>query len=738
VLRLVKRGGRIEEFDPQKIKRALLLAFNAKGKVPNVSPLVVAVMTQLRAEVVDKTVRVEDVQDQVEDVLMESGHYDVARAFISYRMDRARRRAERVEADPMAMPTFIHSDRYAKWWPEIERRETYLESCVRVREMYIGLWPQYRAEITSAFGFVERRQVLPSMRSMQFGGEACLVNNARIYNCSFTLMDRVRAFQEVFWLLLSGCGVGYSVQMQHVERLPVVMAMDGGVRHHQVEDTIEGWADALGCLMGCAYSSGEYPEFAYHLIRDEGVRLKTSGGRAPGHLGLKRALEAVRAILIGSAGRRLRPVEVNDALCLVADYAVLAGGIRRASLIGLFSVGDSEMMFSKSKGVFRPAYGLDPGLNSWRQMVNISAVLLRGTSQKDDFDRLIRTAEANYGDPGFMFVASLDHGTNPCGEIGLNPVGSTGMTGFGFCNLCEVNAAVVEDEDTFLAACSAAALIGTLQAAMTSFPYLGPVTEEICRREALLGIGLTGLQDNRFVLDAPDLMERGALACVTVNASWAERLGINSAARVTTVKPSGTASISLGCVGSGIHAHWAKRYFRRVTCNPGSPVAQYFRSINPHMVDVKPNGDLSLVFCVKAPDGATTVKSQSASDFVSDVMRVYESWIKPGTARPLSSPGLSHNVSCSVTLRPGDKEGVIEQIWANRASVAAMAFTPDCVDVVFPYAPMQAVLTAEDEARWDRLCASYRAVDWSRMVELEDGTTRAQTGACVGGGCDVG
>lgn len=737
MLRLIKRDGGIETFDPQKIKRALLMAFNAKGRPPNVSPLVVSVMTALRAEVVDKTLRVEDVQDQIEDVLMESGHYDVARGFMEYRIARARRRAERVACDPLAMPSFIHSDRYAKWWPEIQRRETFVESVARVREMYIGLWPQYRAEITEAFGFVERREVLPSMRSMQFGGEACLVNNARIYNCSFTLMDRIRAFQEIFWLLLSGCGVGYSVQMQHVEKLPPVKVMDGPVLHHIVEDTIEGWADALGCLMECAYVSGRVPEFAYHLIRDEGERLKTSGGRAPGHLGLKAALEAVRGVLIGAAGRRLRPIEVNDINCLVADHAVLAGGIRRASLIGLFSVGDSEMMFSKSKGTFRPAYGADPGLNPWRQMVNISAVLLRGTADKESFDRLIRTAESNFGDPGFMFVADLDHGTNPCGEIGLNPVSRGGMTGFGFCNLCEVNTAVVTDAAGFISACEAAAFIGTLQAAMTSFSYLGPVTEEICRTEALLGIGLTGLQDNRFVLDSPEVMEAGALACVSINKVWADRLGINAAARVTTVKPSGTASIELGCVGSGIHPHWAKRYFRRVTCNPGSPVAQYFQSVNPHMVDVKPNGDLSLVFCIEAPDGAATVKSSSAVSFVSDVMRVYDNWIKPGTSRPESSPGLTHNVSCSVTLRPGDKDQVLDQIWANRDRVAAMAFTPDLVDSIFPYAPMQAVLTSEDEARWDRLCSGYRRVDWGSMVEAEDGTTRAQSAACVGGGCDV-
>lgn len=733
MLRLIKRDGAIEEFDPQKIKRALLLAFNAKGSVPNVAPLVVSVMTQLRAEVVDKTVRVEDVQDQVEDVLMESGHYDVARVFIAYRLDRARRRESRVANDPMAMPSFIHADRYAKWWPEISRRETYAESVIRVREMYIGLWPQHRAAIVAAFVFVLERRVLPSMRSMQFGGEACLANNARIYNCSFTLCDRVRCFQEIFWLLLSGCGVGYSVQMQHVERLPVVLPMDGAVLHHIVADTIEGWADALGVLMECAFVTGRCPEFAYHLIRDEGERLVTSGGRAPGHLGLKKALESCRLLLIGCVGRRLRPVEVNDINCMVADYAVLAGGIRRASLIGLFSVGDSEMMFSKSRGVFRPAYGTDPGMNSWRQMVNISAVLLRGSSQKEQFDRLIRTAEANYGDPGFIFVNDLNHGTNPCGEIGLDPIGLGGATGFGFCNLCEVNAAVVSGADEFLAACGAAALIGTLQAAMTSFAYLGPVTEEICRRDALLGVGLTGLQDNRIVLDDAALMTRGAARCVEVNTEWAARLGINAAARVTTVKPSGTASIELGCVGSGIHPHWSKRYFRRVTCNPGSPVASWFRTCNPHMVEVKPNGDLSLVFPVMAPDGAKTVRDIHALAFVEDVLRVYDAWIKPGTVRGT----LTHNVSCSVTLRAGDKEDVVSRLWANRDALAAMAFMSDTVDMVFPYAPMQAVLTSEDEARWDRLCLGYRAVDWSSMVELEDGTTRAQAAACIGGGCDV-
>ena len=744
MFRAIKRSGLVEEFTQSKIQRAILQAFQSVRPfgIPSVTPLVTRVLDRLRdSALLDGDIKVESIQDVTENVLMDAGHHDVAKAYIIYRHERSQRRATRLTSYlGCGIADYIHVAKYARWEGTLGRREVYAETVDRSRKMHIGKYPQFTSEITLAFDAVHRKEVLPSMRSMQFAGTALLKQNARGYNCSFSLVDRWRVFAESFYLLLCGCGVGYSVQWQHVESLSAVLTVSKSkVLHHTVKDSIRGWADAFDALILSFTKDPCWIEFNYSLIRPLGAPLVTSGGRAPGHLPLRKMLESVRTLLLMAQGRKIRPIEASDIMCLGAE-AVLAGGIRRASLIGLFSSADTEMIYSKTKGNFRPAFGSDPGINAHREMANISAVLLRSSVHRSTFDRLIRVASENFGDPGFFFTNDLNYGTNPCGEIGLNPILETPdgpKTGFSFCNLCEINVATVVDASDFLARCAAAALIGTLQASYTDFSYLGAISEAICRREALLGIGITGIQDNRKIgLDAA-LLEAGVEVVRATNIKWASLLGIKPAARLTTVKPSGTASLELGAVGSGIHPHWARRYFRRVTANPGEACAQYFRSVNPHMVEVKPNGDLSLVFPIEVGPSVRTVKESSAIPFIDEVMLVYKHWVLPGTAIPESSLGLTHNVSCSVTLRDGELAAVCDYIWDRKDSIAAMAFTPDLVDIRFPYAPLQEVKTAEDEARWDRMIASYKRVDWSMMLELDDGTNITAEAACAGPlGCD--
>lgn len=762
-VRIEKRGGTIERFDPRKIKRALLMAFNAvrPGDIPNVSPLVTSVMEHLRERINEATASVSQMQDIIEEVLMKAGHHAVARAFIQYRHDRDLARARRLSPDKWALPNYIHAGKYARFAPLKKRREVYPETVDRVKGMHLNrfkdLGPSVLDRISSAFGHVYNKDVLPSMRSMQFGGLAMEKNNARGYNCSFTLIDRWRAFQEVFYLLLCGCGVGYSVQWQHVDKLSSIPIInEKKVRHHIVEDTIEGWADALGALIQ-GFLDGVWVEFSYHLIRQEGEPLKTSGGKAPGHIPLRRCLERCRQILLKAQGRSLRPIECSDILCHSAE-AVLSGGIRRASLLGLFSAHDTEMLYSKARGNYDPM----AGLNSHRAMVNISAALLRN-SHRSVFDRIINVAQTNFGDPGFAFLENLDWGPNPCGEIIMNPVlevhcsacKGTGIegdrapgftcsscsgkgyytkTGFSFCNLTEINMATVKTPEEFYSRCEAASLIGTLQASYTSFPYLGSITEEVARRDALLGVSMTGIQDCRSIALDPEVLQQGAKVVVDTNKEWATILGINEAARTTTVKPSGTASLELGCVGPGIHSHWARRLFRRVTANPNEPVAQEFRRINPHMVEVKPDGDWSLIFPIEVPESSLTVRETNALSFIDDVLTVYNNWVCPGSLRP---EGMTHNVSCSVTIREGELQSVCDKIWSNRHSVAAMSFIPDTLDIRFPFAPNQAVTTLEDEAKWERLIANYRPVDWTQFFEEEDTTELKASAACSGGVCEI-
>ena len=736
MIRVQKRDGTLQSFALKKIRRALLVVFSEhSSEVPNLLPLINRICERL--DIINESiVSVETIQDTLESVLMESGHTEVAKAFILYRANRSQIRERRLKPDNRALADYIHAAKYARYMPELGRRETYSETVERVRRMHVNNFPQIETELNDAFDLVHDYRVLPSMRSMQFAGSAVEQHNARMYNCSFTLIDRPRVFQEIFYLLLCGCGVGYSVQWCHVDSLqPIQRINRRHVKHHSIADSIIGWADAVGWLIN-SYLFGYHIEFDYSSIRPEGSPIQTGGGRAPGHLGLKRCLDLVRSVLDGAQGRKLRPIECHDIICYIAE-AVLSGGIRRSSLICLFSPEDTEMIYAKAQGNFRPAFGGDVGLNSHRQMANNSAVLIR--QDKDVFERIIRVAQENFGDPGFVFSSNRDYGTNPCGEIGLNPRLSSGETGFAFCNLCEINGALCDSPDDFYRAAYTATVIGTVQATYTSFPYLGQVTEQIARRDALLGIGIMGLANKPdLFFKRQDVLKTGALVCHNINAQIANKLSISPAKRITTVKPGGTAPLEASAkvlVGSGIHPHHARRYFRRVTANPNEPVAQRFSQVNPHMVETKPNGDWSIIFPQEVDGDCITIKEQSALEFLGTVYHVYENWVKPGT-NGWSEDGLTHNVSATVTIRDGELEEVIDDVWNHRHKISSLSFAPYTLDQKFAFAPRQEILTPEDEAKWNSIIENYIPIDWKDFKEAGDRTELRSEPACVSGACE--
>lgn len=789
-MRIKKRDGTTQQWDINKITKAILAAFHEvqPDSVPNITESLnriyyLCVNKSLLTPVVEQdTVDIEFIQDAVETVLMRS-YPEVAKAYIVYRAKRTEIREQRMTPDPMALGDYIHMAKYARHDDRLHRRETYEETVSRVCQMHLDKFPQHAEEIAKAFDFVHKKKILPSMRSMQFGGVAAEVNNARIYNCSFSHCDRIRVFQETIYLLLCGCGVGCSVQWRHVDRLPPVKFIDSTkVRHFAIPDTIEGWADAIGELFNCYYRTGDYFEPCYAGIRDEGELLRTSGGKAPGHLPLKTAIEAIRAVLDKAQGRKLRPVECFDIFSFEA-LAVLAGGIRRSSLIMLFSPEDTEMMYSKVPGNFQPSSKDHPGINSQREMANISAMFLRSRVTKEEFTRIIELSQLYYGEPGFYFTDDLDYGTNPCGEIGLNPIlqldlrystedmmkiqkwsldpgegcrmlneYTLAVSGFAFCNLCEINGAVCETPQDFYDACEQAAIIGTLQATYTQFPYLGDRSRLICERDALLGVGICGMMDNPGIFFDPLVLRAGVNLINNVNLQWSKKLGIRPSQRSTCVKPGGTAPLELGGVSSGITPQHARRFFRRVTANKNEPPAQYFRKYNPHMVEVKSNGDWSLIFPCEVPETAITVKEQLAADFIDKVFTVYENWIIPGTwaqgckvrviedggvGIPNYSPRLTHNVSCSVTIRDGEMSEIVETIWENRHRIAAMSFVPLMLDKLFAYAPREAVSTPADEAKWNYLISNYVPVPWKKMVEDVGHVNLTMTPACSGDKCEI-
>jgi ribonucleoside-diphosphate reductase alpha chain len=310
------------------------------------------------------------------------------------------------------------------------------------------------------------------------------------------------------------------------------------------------------------------------------------------------------------------------------------------------------------------------------------------------------------------------------------------LTGFAFCNLCELNASKFSSLDDFTRAAEAATLIGTLQAAYTDMPYLGWVSEVIAEREALLGIGMTGIMDAPEIALNPDYQRQVAERIVELNAEIADEIGIRPAARTTTIKPSGTTALELGCVPSGIHLQHARRFIRRVTANDLESVFQHFKSVNPHMCVRKPNGDWSVEFPVKAKDKALVKRDFTALQFLDIVKSTQLNWVAPGTARPESSPGYVHNVSNTVHVAQHEWPAVIEYLWENKDSFAGVSFI-HLDDKVYPFMPFDEVVTEADEARWNQLVAHYRPVNYLEMVEANDNTSFTQEPACAGGSCEI-
>lgn len=749
VRNILKRDGKtLQPFDQAKVRRAITLAWQeAEGAVNEraVNKVLNAAVSGLPPDVVG----VEKVQDAVGFALMKGGHFKVAEAFICFRERRSVAREIRTAKSPdaKAISGYIHASKYARYLPEYFRREVYEETVGRVEGMHLGQYPGLEEDIKRAFDLVREKRVLPSMRSMQFGGEAVLANHNRLYNCSFSLVDRPEVFAEALFLLLSGCGVGYSVQFDHVDKLPAINYVDGKkIRHHVVEDTIEGWADALRALVQ-SFLDGVFLEFSYYKIRPAGSPLKTSGGRAPGHLKLKESLEQIRAVLSGSQGRKLRPIEAHRIMCHAAD-AVLSGGIRRSAMIALFSLDDSEMMFAKTGNWYSS--------NPWFANANNSVVLKRDEVRKKQFKRIFNMTK-QWGEPGFYFTHDFDYGTNPCGEIGLNPklelgeeevkklavrgieatVGST-YTGWAFCNLCELNASKFQTYEDFEQAAWAATLIGTLQAGYTKMPYLGWVSELLAEREALLGIGMTGMLDSPEIACKPEYQRKVAEKIREWNAEFAARIGIKPAARLTCVKPSGTTSLALGSVGSGIHPHHARRYIRRVTADELEFVFQAFKAQNPHMCVRKPDGKYVIEFPVEAPPGATIKSDLSALSFLDLVKSTQQNWVIPGTADGTHSPGLNHNVSNTVTVKETEWDKVADYLWENRDFFTGVSLLASTGDKDYAFAPNEEVVTPADEVRWNNLIDNYQPVDYELLMESDDGTALSGEAACVGGACLIG
>ena len=600
-------------------------------------------------------------------------------------------------------------NKYSKYIPKLKRRENWVELVTRNMDMHIAKYPHIESEIRHAYKLVLEKKVLPSMRSLQFSGRPIELAHNRIYNCAYLPLDDVDAFSELMFLLLGGTGGGYSVQLRHVGKLPVIVGIRPEGRRFLIGDSIEGWADTIKVLMEAHFFGKEEPIFDYRDIREKGAALITTGGKAPGPEPLRVCVETISVIMKKAKGRRLTTLEAHDIGCIIAD-SVLAGGIRRAALISLFDRDDNDMLTCKSGEWWVDA--------PYRARANNSAVLPRGKVTKDEFYSLMKVVEASgAGEPGIYWSSNLDWGTNPCCEIGLRP--------FQFCNLCEVSAAGVVSQQDLNARARAAALIGTLQAGYTDFHYLRPIWKETTERDALIGVGMTGIGSGE-VLNFN--LREAAEHVISYNIHIAELIGIKPALRTTTVKPSGTSSLVLGSA-SGIHAWHNDFYIRRMRMGKNEALAKYLQSNLPSMIEqdvMIPNG-LVASFPQKAPEGAI-LRTESPEALLERVRRFNEEWVRHGHV----DGDNTHNVSCTISLRDEDWEMCIEWMWNNRNNYNGISVLP-YHGGTYQQAPFEDITKKE----YEELISNLHAVDLNQVIEEEDNTDLKAEAACAGGVCEI-
>jgi ribonucleoside-diphosphate reductase alpha chain len=550
--------------------------------------------------------------------------------------------------------------------------------------------------INWAYDMMLKKRGLGSQRALQFGGDPIFKHNARMFNCTVSYADRVRFFQECMYMLLCGCGVGFSVQYRHINRLPDLLKSKSGTVKYTIPDTIEGWSDAIGILVS-SYLEEDKPEFPdykgkevdfdYSKIRAKGSRI-SNGGKAPGPEPLKKALNNIKAILdyAMQKGGQLRPIEVYDIVMHLAD-AVISGGVRRSATICVFSPEDKEMATAKTGNWLEE--------NPQRGRSNNSALLVRNKTTKEQFSELMKSVK-EFGEPGFVWADHEDFLVNPCVEIGMYPVDvETGESGWQGCNLSTVNCAKVNTEEEFYDAVRAVTIIGTLQAGFCSFPYLGETSEKIFKRESLLGVSGTGWYEKPDICLNPEIQRKAAELARKTNKLVAEKIGIPQAARVTCVKPEGTASCILG-TASGIHPHHAKRYIRRVQANKLEAIYQHFKEVNPRACENSVwsanDTDDVISFCIEVPDGSKIKNQVSAIDLLKTVKSTQQNWVLPGTNHELcTAPWLTHNVSNTINVKPEEWDVVEDFIYDNKEFFCGISLLPITGDKDYPQAPFTTV-----------------------------------------------
>jgi len=600
---------------------------------------------------------------------------------------------------------------YAKYVPHLMRRESLEETVSRTMKMHLDRFPKISRDIVWAFKYVYDLKVMPSMRTLQFSGDAILKNHARLYNCSALNIDSERAFGESLFLLLSGVGVGYSVQHKHIKHLPKVdVPSEEGI--FVAHDSIQGWAQCLDMLFDAYFFKRIRPVFDLTKIRHKGAYLSTTGAKAPGPEPLRIMLAKVEAVLKQAIGRQLNSLEVHDVMCIIAD-AVLAGGIRRAAMIALFDR-DDELMLTCKQGQWWEKH-------PYRARANNSAILPRNEVTKEEFMKVFTACrESNAGEPGFSFTNNPDMLFNPCHEISLNSDQ--------FCNLVSINQTGITKEKELMKRIKAATIIATLQASYTDFPYLRPKWKETTDKEALIGVSFTGVADNvNFI--TKELLQKGAELVKETNIKFSKKIGINPAYRCTTLKPEGSSSTVIGS-SSGIHARHSAYYIRRVRMNKDDSLAKYLKSVIPDFVEDDVMSVTGVVVSIpqKSPEGAVLRENETALQLFKRAKMYNVNWIKKGHTEGDNN----NNVSCTISVKEDEWDSLAENMWKDRNSYTGISLLP-FDGGGYKQAPFEAIT----KEQYEEMTEKMPEIDLSNVIEEKDYTDRSNIVACAGGVCEL-
>lgn len=739
-----KRDGRIVSFDQSRITNAVYRAMQATGE-GNLSrdPQIVSdrVVKELERKYPETHVpRIEEIQDIVEEALILLDFPKTAKAYILYRNERAQVREksklipEKVKQLTQeskkyfknALAEFVYYRTDSRWIDEENRRETWIETIDRyidfMREnLGKALTEDEYEEIRQA---ILRQEVMPSMRLIWSAGKAARKTNVTAYNCSYIAPSKLEDFAEIMYLLMCGTGVGFSVESQNVQQLPIIKRQTGKVLPtHVIEDSKEGWGDALTLGLKNWYD-GKDIAFDFSKLRPAGARLHTMGGRSSGPEPLRALLEFSRAKILNRQGKRLSNINVHDIICKIGEVVVM-GGVRRSALISLSDLDDEEMRKAKT-GQF---YLTEPQ----RSMANNSAAYNTKPSAVEFMEEWLSLAKSGTGERGIFNRGGLKFqmpkrrwkifepdwstsGVNPCGEINLKSKQ--------FCNLTEVVARPEDSEETLLQKIRIATILGTYQSTLTNFQYLSPEWKKNCEEERLLGVSITGQWDCPAVRN-PETLRKLKERAIEVNREYAKRFGINESTAITCVKPSGTVSQRVDAA-SGMHPRYAPYYIRRIRISATDPLFQMLKEQKfPYHPEVGQSETSATTYVLEFP-----VKAPASAVYKNDLTAIQqlEYW------KMVKENFTEHNPS--VTISVGDDEWIETAHWLYQHwdILGGLSFLPKS-EHAYQLAPYEEIT----EEEYNKLTAQMPEIDFSQIVvyEKEDETTGSHELACVSGVCEI-